>query len=240
MYHDKQLLATRLYELLDDAILTDDKGTISIDNLLNPQQKYELIMHIMAGLPKSDLERVIEFNNIFKVDKEATHIIENFKHKELRFELILEETLELGKALGISDNDIYHSFLKLFVKVKAKEIPESLTETLDALTDLLFVVYSAIDVFNLTDIQYDAFQEVFYSNMSKLILTNNTSDNPLEVVRQSVKALNTKGYDVVTIDLKNNHLAILDNKTGKILKPVTFIEPNLDSLINKHFKNSNK
>jgi predicted HAD superfamily Cof-like phosphohydrolase len=121
-------------------------------------------MAIINGLPKTDFQQVLQFNTAFKVTKENTHIVADFTQHILRFSLILEEAIELGFALGINKDDIYHIFTNLFVKIRDKQIKADLVEILDALTDLLYVVYGAIDVFNLANVQHDAMEEVHRSN----------------------------------------------------------------------------
>jgi len=234
MYHNKELLATRLYEVLDDLILTDDKGTVSIDKLLNPQQKYDMIMHIMNGLPITDFERVLEFNTKFKVKKETTHVVPNFTQRELRYQLILEEVLELGNAFGFTHYQLYATYIKVANKVNSKNIEPNLVNVLDAFIDILFVTYGGLDVCNLTDVSHEAMEEVYNSNMSKLIPDLHLSK---DTIKASVKKLKEEGKDVVSLDLKNGYVAICDVVTGKILKPIIFSEPDLQKIINKHFKN---
>jgi len=226
-------MATRLYEILDDLILEDGEHFVSIDKLLNPQQKYDLIMSILNGLPITDFKNVLEFNTKFKVKKEKTHIIEDFKQKELRFNLIIEEAIELGRALGFDIHQRHILLMKMNLKIANKNIEPSLTEVLDALTDLLYVTYGAIDVFNLTDSQYEAMQEVHISNMSKLIKKD---ENSLNTIKETVKKYKKKGIQVITKDLKNEYIAICDINTDKVLKPITYVKPDLKTIIYKHLK----
>lgn len=232
MYHDNQRMATKLYEGLDNLILKDDNGKeASIDNLLDGTQKYHLIMSILNILPKTDFQSVLEFNKIFKVEKETTHVVTDFKDKQLTFELILEEVLELGKALGIETPNRYMSCIQINSKVDTKEIEPSLTEVGDALTDLLYVVYRGFYVYNLEDIQYDLMQEVHNSNLSKIIPSN---ENALEIIKNTVQSYKDKGILVTSNNLKNGYIAIVNRDTGKILKPVTYTIPDLKTIINKH------
>lgn len=233
MYHDKEKLATKLYEIMDDLMLTDDDKSVSIDKLLNPAQKYSLIMSIINGLPDSDFESVLKFNNKFKLPKETTPIFNNFEHKRHRYNLILEELLELGFSLGFTDWEVYVYFTEQYRAVKQKNITGGLTNTLDALTDILFVTYGAFYTFNLENIQYDALQEVYQSNLTKLIPNN---ESGMVVIKELINRLKEKNQEGRTVDLKNEYLKIINTKTEKIEKPITYIEPDLKTIINKHLK----
>jgi predicted HAD superfamily Cof-like phosphohydrolase len=235
MYHNKEKLATHLYEVLDDVLLGANNATaVSIDKLLTNDQKYSLIMHIIAKLPATDLERVQDFHSKFMVQKE--HLKEHphlYKYKDLRFNLLLEEVLELGTALGLNKTSMYSAFMKLL-----DNVPESITmedisinkkEVLDALIDILFVANGAIDVFNFSDVSYEAMEEVYSSNMTKLI---NEEDVACEgIIKQTVKHYQEKNIPVISLGLKNGYIAIVHLETGKILKPVTYVAPDLLTII---------
>lgn len=235
MYHNKEKIATVLYETLDNLILEGGDAPISIDKLLNPAQKYDLIMTIIRNLPMTDLEMVIDFHNKFKVPRETTAVISNFKSKELRFKLILEETLELAFALGFEKGHIYTTFVNLFNKVKEEEIEMSLTNTFDALLDLIFVTYGAMDIFNLTSVCDEGMEEVYLSNMSKLIPVNDKTE---EIIKASVEKLTKEGFNVESKTL-NGNVFIINRDTRKILKPTTYFKPNLEQIIFNYLKQRN-
>lgn len=232
MYHNNQLMATRLYEILDDLTLVDDKGNISIDKLLNPQQKYNLVMNILANLPETEFQTVLKLNKNFETLKECTHVMQDFSYKEQRFKLMLERTIELGFSLGYTNINLYNTFIAIFNDVEKREIPHNLETVLEILTDTLFTIYTTIEVFNLTDTIYEAMKEVYTSKMTKLIPNEESS---IATLKKSVKALRDKGIEVVTLNLKNNNL-MYDRTTGKQLNPVTYIKPNLKTIIYKHLK----
>lgn len=234
MTEDKQSLATLLYEITDDLILeSPDAEDVSIDKLLTPQQKYSLIMSILNGLPMDSFERVIDLNAAFKAPVETTHIVTEFHNRELRFNLIAEELVELGFAMGLDKSIIYGLLMNQFVVVTKKAPKASLVETLDALTDLLFVVYGAFYTFNLIPVQLMAMEEVYDSNMTKLIPN---SSNALAEVKESVTELQKKGLNVISKDLKNGSIILRDKDTNKILKPLTYVKPDLETIINNHLK----
>lgn len=232
MYNNPQEVATKIYEILDDLIVTDDKGNeTSIDNILDGQQKYSLIMSIVNGLPKTDFQSVIQFNQLFQVQKEETHVVRDCKGNILSFNLILEEALEFGKALGFDNATLYNNIIEVYSKVKEKEIEPGLVEVADALTDLLYVTYRGFYTYNLTDIQYQAMQEVHQSNISKLIPDNNDT---LEVIKETIKTYGEQGIQVTSVNLKNGYFAIVNRATSKILKPVSYVKPDLKTIINNH------
>lgn len=225
MYHDKQKLATKLFEIFDNIYVENNEEVeIALDNILDAKQKYSLIMQIIQNLPRTDLENVQRFHKAFKVPKENTHIATDFIYKELRFRLILEECLEMAKALGMSSDKTYSIFLELHKKVKEKNIEPGIKEVLDALMDLLVVVNGTIDVFNLAEVSYEAMEEVTSSNLSKLIKKNLDT---LKVIKETKKKMDIAGVNAVVEDLNNGYFAVKSLDTGKILKPTTYIEPNL-------------
>ena len=236
MFHNSQDIAVKLYEILDDLTLTDDKGKISIDKLLNPGQKYDLVMSILIGLPRTNFQKVLELDENFGTPRENTHVIQDFEYKEQRFKLILERAIELGFSLGYTNISLYNTFIHIFNDVEKREIPHNLEKVLEILIDTLFTTYTTIDVLNLTDTVYEAVEELYDSKMTKLIPNEEAS---MSTLRKSVKILQGKGVEVVTKNLGNNNL-MYDRITGKEVNPVTYISPNLKTIINKHLKTLNK
>lgn len=229
-----ELIATKIFEMLDDLVLGEEKP-VELNELLTPQQKYELTYAIINALPKRDLNQVEEFHEAFKVPKETTHIVQDFKYAKLRFTLILEETLELGKALGFSNDDLYRAIMIIYSDVKKKKIVPSIYEVADALTDLRVVVNGTTDVFNLGEVNQALMDEVTSSNMSKLI----PSDHPdlISIATDSRKFYADMQIETITEDLKNGYVALKNKETGKILKPVTYVAPDLKTIINEQLNN---
>lgn len=237
MLENKTLISDNIANSINNTtFVTDDGIETKIDDLLTPQQKYQLLLQVINNLPKDDFECVLDFHNKFNVQKEETHIITDFKYNKLRFNLILEECMELGFSLGLDRSIIYESFIdtlsKVYNKIYDKNIQVSLTEVADALTDILFVTYGAFDVFNLKEPQYKLMQEVYKSNMSKLI--SKEINGWLTLVTDTVKNYKEKGIEVISKEVDNSYIAIINKRTGKILKPVSFKEPNLETIINNH------
>ena len=96
--------------------------------------------------PKSTLDRVREFHEVYGLPVATAPNINDEKVNGLRVELLREELEELTVALKERD----------------------LVEVLDALTDIQYVLDGAYLSFGLQDLKEKAFAEVQRANMSKL------------------------------------------------------------------------
>lgn len=112
------------------------------------------------------LEMVEEFHKAFGVPVYKSPIIPSGQRKVLRTELIYEELKELKIAMGMQD----------------------MVGILDALCDLLYVVYGTAHEFGLGPVLKEAFAEVHRSNMSKL----NGDGTP--IIRNDGKVLKGPSY----------------------------------------------
>lgn len=211
---------------------------VPLNNILDNNQIASIATHLVNTNVKSNLEQIIEFQESFKIPKETTHIVEDFKSKELRFRLILEECLELGKALGLKSGEQYLIYRELADKVEKSEIEVSIFEVVDALIDLLYVTYGALQTFDMENITNELYAEVHRSNMSKLISTNNP--NFLDIIKKSVTKYSNENIKVFSVDLKNGYYSINHSETNKILKPVGYSRPDLISIVEKHINIKNK
>lgn len=97
-------------------------------------------------MSKSTIDRVREFHKAYSLPVASEPNIHDDRVNGLRIELIREELEELATALHARD----------------------LTEVLDALTDLQYVLDGAYLSFGLQDLKEPAFAEVHRANMSKL------------------------------------------------------------------------
>ena len=150
---------------------------------------------------KTNFQKVVQFNRSFGVpisSKVLPNITrDNPKLAKLRLDLILEETRELKEAM---DN---HDFL----------------ETVDALADILYVVYGAGASFGI-DLD-KAFDLVHKSNMSKLC---KTEDEAKETVRWYEERKEETGYDSPQYRLGDDGVnwVVFNSSTGKILKSINY------------------
>ena len=152
---------------------------------------------------KSNFEKVVEFNKTFGVtlhNSVQNNIFdEDKKLVDLRLSLITEEVDELKEAIKNKD----------------------MTETIDALADILYVVYGAGASFGINlDIAMDLVHE---SNMSKLC---DTEELAKKTVNWYIEKYN-KGelpYDLPSYrkDDKTNKYIVFNKSTGKILKSIEY------------------
>lgn len=97
-------------------------------------------------MTKTTLDMVQEFHETYGLPVESAPNISDSKTNALRINLLAEEVEELKEALEQGD----------------------IVETLDALTDIQYVLDGAYLSFGLQDKKMPAFNEVHRSNMSKL------------------------------------------------------------------------
>ncbi len=156
----------------------------------------------------SNFEKVVEFNRSFGVPVSDTPLPnitrDNPKLARLRLDLILEETRELQEAME------GHDFL----------------ETVDALADILYVVYGAGASFGVN--MDEAFRLVHESNMSKLCPDEETA---IETVRWYKDNVKKTGYDTPAYRLSDDGVnwVVYNESTGKILKSIKY-KPVTESL----------
>lgn len=163
---------------------------------------------------ESNFQKVIEFNKKFGVtvhDKPVPDIFDRDpKLVHLRMELIREEMRELEEA------------------VKKKNY----IETIDALCDILYVVYGAGCSFG-ADLDV-AFDLVHKSNMSKLC---RTEEEAKETVRYYEENKEKLGYDSPCYrlsdnkEINNKYYIVYNKSTGKILKSINYHPVDLTYLV---------
>jgi len=152
---------------------------------------------------ETNFDKVIEFNKTFGVDISDNVQQEIFTMKpelvKLRYDLIKEEVDELKEAI---DND-------------------DMVETIDALADILYVVYGAGASFGIN--LNKAFDMVHKSNMSKLC---NTEEEAIETVMwyKHEYVEGNKPYDTPKWKLSddNKYYIVFNESSGKILKSINY------------------
>lgn len=157
----------------------------------------------------SNFQKVLEFNNAFGVDTNTTPQKELFdkdpKLTSYRLSLIQEEVDELKEAIDNKD----------FV------------ETIDALSDILYVVYGGFTAFGING--DDAFDLVHKSNMSKLCKTENEAQETVNWYKQH----ESSRYDSPEYRRSNDgiHWVVYNKSTKKILKSINYKPVKFDSLL---------
>lgn len=151
---------------------------------------------------KTNFEDVCDFNSQFGVNKLNAPCLDDETFIESKMALIREEMSELEEA------------------VKNKD----LVETVDALTDILYVVLGmgyGINV-NLDE----AFKIVHESNMSKMCLTEEVAIQTVEWYKQNEPRYTTPTY---RLNSAGNYV-VYDEKTRKILKSIYYKPADLNYL----------
>lgn len=158
---------------------------------------------------KTNFQKVVEFNQAFGLphfDKPYQDVWESNPHLvQLRLSLIEEEVNELKQSI--------------------KE--KNMTETLDALADILYVVYGAGSSFGL-DLD-KAFDLVHKSNMSKLCETEEIAIQTVE----NYKKHHSDRYDSPTYRKSKDgkYWVVYNQSTGKILKSFLYNPVKFDSIL---------
>jgi len=156
----------------------------------------------------SNYEKVLEFNKAFGVKTNITpqHDLYTSDPKlvKYRLDLILEEVQELKDAIETND----------------------LKETVDALADILYVVYGAFSAFGVdADKAFDIVQK---SNMSKLCKDEDEAKLTVESYQLDER------YDSPAYRLSDDgkNYVVYNQSTKKILKSVNYTPANFGSLLN--------
>ena len=148
----------------------------------------------MEQITKTSFKKVIDFNSQFGVLQLENPSLDDTNFIDSRMALIREEMNELEDA------------------VKEKDI----VETVDALTDILYVVYGMGYSLNI-DLD-KAFNIVHESNMSKICLNEEEAKETVEWYKN-----NETRYETPTYRVNNaGNFVVYDEITRKILKSINY------------------
>merc|ERR1711959_830057 len=143
-------------------------------------------------------------------DKPQMDIFDNDpKTVDLRLKLIEEEVKELADAMEAKD----------------------MVETIDALGDILYVVYGAGGAFG---INLDrAFDLIHKSNMTKLCSTEDEAKETVEWYKNNYTPEGKYPYDTPAYRLSpdGRYYVVFNESTGKILKSVNYSMVSFDSIL---------
>jgi len=163
----------------------------------------------------SNFQKVVEFNKTFgvpvfdNIQKEV--FTQNPDLVTLRLELIREEVKELEEALNKGD----------------------MVETIDALSDILYVVYGAGASFGINLDQ--TFQMVHDSNMSKTCSTEEEAVATVQWYYENREDFNRKNPGQAPIDpqfRRNGSVYVVYNgTTGKVLKSKSYRKVDFSSMV---------
>jgi predicted HAD superfamily Cof-like phosphohydrolase len=158
----------------------------------------------------SNFNKVKEFNTVFGVERTGEggftqNVFDNEKMVQLRMNLIREEMQELEEAVRNRDRK----------------------ETVDALADILYVVYGMGDCLGV-DLD-KAFDIVHSSNMSKLADTEEQARASVEAYREE-GTYDTPSYRPIETP-EGTKFLIFNVSSGKVLKNKDYTPANFDALL---------
>ena len=162
----------------------------------------------------SNFEKVVEFNRVFGVpisnEIQKDIFTQNPRLVELRMKLIREEMKELEEAVKNHD----------------------MTETIDALSDILYVVYGAGASFGID--MDKSFDMVHRSNMTKACPTEEVANKTVKWYQDNSNDYNSINPDQAPVDPQirelNNMYVVYNKTTGKVLKSVDYEPVNFSSM----------
>jgi predicted HAD superfamily Cof-like phosphohydrolase len=161
-------------------------------------------------MSKSNYEKVKDFNEVFRIDipqaPQPDLYTQNKSLVSLKLNLIKEEVNELETA--IANND--------------------LIETVDALADILYVVYGAGIAFGID--MDKAFDIVHQSNMTKACETEEIAQETVRQYQEQFKQ-GKSPYDSPTYCPMKDRFIVFNQSTGKILKSKNYVAAKFDSIL---------
>jgi predicted HAD superfamily Cof-like phosphohydrolase len=163
------------------------------------------VTQLKTDSDKTNFQKVSNFNKVFGADRYDTPqpniFTKNPKLVELRLGLIREEIKELEDA--VKDHDF--------------------VEVVDALADILYVVYGAGDCFGV-DLD-EAYQTVHSSNMTKICTSEDEAKKTVEwYLKNKADVYPTPAYKKANDGL---HWIVFNESTGKVLKSINYLPADL-------------
>jgi NTP pyrophosphatase (non-canonical NTP hydrolase) len=152
----------------------------------------------------------VEFNKTFGIPVATAPrkdvFVEDPKLVKFRMDLIREEMMELEDAVTRHD----------------------LTETVDALADLLYVIHGMGSCLGL-DLD-KAFDIVHDSNMTKLCQNEREAQDTVKYYLENESRL---GYDTPTYRVSEDgkYFVVYNASTGKVLKSINYVPANFESML---------
>ena len=179
------------------------------------------------------IESVKEFHETFEHPVEEEIIDDNLELRKLRLSLIFEEMVELGHALGctkhleeLCENHISGKHRWMF---NGQESGETNTyynkkESLDAFTDLQYVLSGGILSLGYKNVFDESFDLVHESNMSKMC-------ENMDQVKDTIEYHKEKGEKQSMNPVEKNGKFIVVREDGKIMKNKYYNPVDLSKLI---------
>jgi predicted HAD superfamily Cof-like phosphohydrolase len=156
---------------------------------------------------KTNFEMVVDFNTSFGVPL----------HKTPQFDIFKKDPKLLAYRLSLIDEEVK--------ELHDAVVQEDFTESIDALADILYVVYGA---FTAMGVDADlAYQIVHKSNMSKLCTSEDEAKQTVEWYKANEKRYDSPSYRKSACD---KYWVIFNESTGKVLKNINYTPANFSTL----------
>lgn len=170
------------------------------------ENKQSPVTLLRTDSDKTNFKKVSNFNKVFGADCYSTPqpnvFTKNPKLLDLRLGLIREEVQELEDAIK------NHDF----------------KEVVDALADILYVVYGAGDSFGVD--MDEVYQIVHSSNMTKICKTEEEAKETVEWYKKNkLDVYDSPNYKKASDD---KHWIVYNESTGKVLKSINYLPADLD------------
>lgn len=164
------------------------------------------VTQLKIDADKTNFQKVSNFNKAFGVDRNDTPqpdvFTKNPKMVELRLALILEEVKEFQEAVQNHD----------------------MVEAVDALADILYVVYGAGDAFGVN--LDEAYQTVHSSNMTKICVSEAEAQETVEWYKKNkADVYPTPAYKPANDGI---HWIVYNEDSGKVLKSINYLPAKLE------------
>lgn len=178
---------------------------------------------------KDTLEQVKEFSDFFGHPFHEKITFPTQEQINLRIRLSLEETTELSEACGQAAVDNYiELLLDTALRLKEKPYPKEIDiyGVADAYADKRYIDDGGIGLFGLAKAFHEIFDDVHSANMSK-------RTDSLKTVIDSISSYAEKGIEAY-YEEKEGFYLIFRKEDNKVLKPVSWREPNNKAIIDKY------
>ncbi len=217
MYLTKEQIEARIFEALDDTVFYNGKR---LDEILPIEERALICVNIMENLPPTMPDIITKYHK----DRDLENNVPLF---DIYYHL-LEEVIELGIELTLSTENIYMNFLtkyrEMIERFETNKLNSPSKEGLaNELADVTTIVGSIAKYVNMDELLYDAILIVRDSNDSKIC--------SLEEVKQTIEVKGlSNSPSIRTKNLGNDKYLIIDENTGKSIKPVGFKPPDFKHL----------
>lgn len=214
MYLSKEQIEVKIFEALDDTIFYNGKR---LDEILPIEERALICVNIMENLPPTLPDIITKYHkDITTLDGDNINTNTLYKH-------LLEEVLELGMRLNIPINNSYFIILNMLSELYKKENIVDRELLISQLSKVSIIIGEIADIAHLDEILYDA-----------ILITRDSLNNKICSLEEVKQTIEEKGLSnspsIRTKNLGNDKYLIIDEDTGKSIKPVGFKPPDFKHL----------